>query len=113
MSSNRKIVRIFTFLNISYFLFILILIFYFYRGNTGKSKKISIKSEQIGGRDQTFSDEDSFDADGIEGELPLDIVSYDQVKMYSTDVLNTHIILSSISTVKVTQISCSDNHTLI
>ena len=72
---------------------------------------LSFTSEQIG-RDITFSDEDNLDT-GDNEELPLDEANYEQVKVYSTNVLNTHIILSSINTVTVTQISCSDNHTLI
>lgn len=75
-------------------------------------RKISVDNAPEG-RDRRYSEEDFFDAQGFEEEMSMDVVNYEQVKLVSPDKLHSNVILSSLDKVLVTQISCSDNHTLI
>jgi alpha-tubulin suppressor-like RCC1 family protein len=65
------------------------------------------------GRERRFSEEDFFGAESYEEEMPSEVANYEQVKLISQDILSSNVILNSISKVLVTQISCSDNHTLV
>lgn len=63
--------------------------------------------------ERRFSEDEYFDIAGFEEEVPLEVINYEQVKLVSKDTLNSNIILASIEKVYVTQVSCSDNHTLV
>jgi len=72
-------------------------------------RKISLDSLQ----ERRYSEEEFFDIEGFEEEIPEEVINYEQVKVVSKDILKSNIVLSNITKVVVTQISCSDNHTLV
>ena len=64
-------------------------------------------------RERRYSEEEYFDLEGFEETVPQEVVNYEQVKLVTKNTLNTNILLSQMDRVYVTQISWSENHTLI
>jgi alpha-tubulin suppressor-like RCC1 family protein len=63
--------------------------------------------------ERRYSEEEFFDLDAFEEDFPEEVINYEQVKVVSKEALHANLLLSNIEKVYVTQISCSDHHTLV